>query len=562
MLDAMKWRQILGIALSVLLVTERSAGQLVPGVDPLLPEGGPVSSVESPERAERAEQGEFLGKGIGRVVLERPGIAGVAAEHGALALGPGVDLPSPATLAAKIAPYLEDGLWLAELESIADEILIHYDAEGYPVMLLDVPEQDFSDGAVHIVVEEGRYGNVGVLPPKYGRRDVLSTGMRLRGGEVIRRGELDRQLAWLGRTAFRTPRLLVSPGDLPATADVVIVLEEKRPWRVMLGYDDGGTRVLGEDRLVAAVTGMTPGEHVLAWQAVMGTPARSLQAHSVAWEIPWHQAGQATELTASLADVEVQSLTGGIVTRNQGSSWALGLKQKFWLPSVGRWQQRITSGVDLKSTDQFALFGSTAVAPGTVRLLQATFGYGLERTWKGGAASVDLGWVFSPGGLVDGNDDRDFRAYDPLAESGYQIARLDAGAWWELPADLRLQVRGAAQWSDTRLLPAEQFAIGGARSVRGADERGVFGDYGWSGSVELMSPLIQPWDGVGFRFLGFVDHGWVGLHRTGGTGASSATSTGLGLRLGWSETVDFRLDHGWRLDEGGGQSHFAIRWIY
>ena len=94
------------------------------------------------------------------------------------------------------------------------------------------------------------------------------------------------------------------------------------------------------------------------------------------------------------------------------------------------------------------------------------------------------------------------------------------------------------------------------------DERDLFGDYGWSGSLELMTPVVRAWDGLGLRGVGFLDHGWVGLNRAAGTGAASATSLGLGLRLGWRENLDFRLDHGWRLDEGGGQTHFAIRMMY
>lgn len=539
-----------------------ASGQLVPGVEPVLPEGGPVETLPSPERVEALEQGDFLGDGISKIILERAGVVGISREFDGLAVGVGVDLPSPATLARRIRPYLEGGLWMSELEAIADEILAHYDAEGFPVMLLDVPEQDFGSGVVRVLVEEGRYGRVGVLPPKYGRRQVLAAGMHLRGGEVIRRGALDRQLAWFGRTPFRTPRLLVSPGSEPGTADVLVQLVEQRPWRIMLGYDNGGARLLGEDRLVAAVSGMTPGEHVLGWQGVLGTPARTLQANSVAWEIPWHELGQTTELTAALAEVEVLGVAGGLTTRNEGTSWALGLRQRAWLPSLWNWQQRVTAGVEMKSTDQFVLFGSAAVAPGSVRMLQATLGYGLERAWDEGGARVDLAAVLSPGGLVSGNEDVDFQAYDPLAEAAYKVLRVDGVVWWDLPADFMVQVRGSGQWSDTRLLPAEQFAVGGARSVRGVDERDLFGDYGWSGSLELMTPVVRAWDGLGLRGVGFLDHGWVGLNRAAGTGAASATSLGLGLRLGWRENVDFRLDHGWRLDEGGGQTHFAIRMMY
>ena len=131
-----------------------ASGQLVPGVEPVLPEGGPVETLPSPERVEALEQGDFLGDGISKIILERAGVVGISREFDGLAVGVGVDLPSPATLARRIRPYLEGGLWMSELEAIADEILAHYDAEGFPVMLLDVPEQDFGSGVVRVLVEE------------------------------------------------------------------------------------------------------------------------------------------------------------------------------------------------------------------------------------------------------------------------------------------------------------------------------------------------------------------------------------------------------------------------
>ena len=50
-----------------------------------------------------------------------------------------------------------------------------------------------------------------------------------------------------------------------------------------------------------------------------------------------------------------------------------------------------------------------------------------------------------------------------------------------------LSARLDGQWSDEPLIPGEQFGIGGARSVRGYEEREASGDSGFFVSAELIS---------------------------------------------------------------------------
>jgi hemolysin activation/secretion protein len=52
-------------------------------------------------------------------------------------------------------------------------------------------------------------------------------------------------------------------------------------------------------------------------------------------------------------------------------------------------------------------------------------------------------------------------------------------------------VRGAAQLSADRLLPAEKLAVGGAHTVRGYRENLLVRDNGWVASVELRYPLLE-----------------------------------------------------------------------
>jgi hemolysin activation/secretion protein len=542
--------------LLALCLVANARGQSLPGVEPRVPQVPEVESLPAVRTA-----GESGGDGVrlvDRLVaitlvsplggIERPLAEGLRASE---------DLPVPAgkALAARLGARLGRPLDQGGLAALADEILVHYDRQGFPVVSLEVPEQDLSGGELRLRVEIGRFGEVGVSRPKHGDPGVVGRGLHLRSGEVVRRPEIDDQLAWYGRTAFRRPRLFVSPGLEPATADLLIAFEESRPWRVNLGYENSGPDLLGRDRFLLGVAGWTPGEHLLVWQSVVGMPASSLMANALRWEIPFHASHQVLQLDAAYAEVLSRYAVSGIPVESEGSSWSLAAQQRIPLPAWGGWRLQMSAGFELKGTDQFLLFGGGTASPGEVVFFHGKLGHELSRSWEDGSAAFDISLLLSPGGLGGSNRDSAFQAYDPAADSTYLIGRLGGEGWWSPAGDWQLRLRGSAQLADSRLLPAEQFAAGGYQTVRGAAERGFSADSGWQASVELHTPVIAPADGCAFRLLGFLDH--AALEPRGGS-SSSLSGAGLGLRLKVAERFDLRFDHGWRLDDSEQASHVGV----
>ncbi|MEP4079204.1 ShlB/FhaC/HecB family hemolysin secretion/activation protein [Haloferula sp.] len=499
-------------------------------------------------------------KKLGGIVLESWSDEAIADIAEGLSASQDLLVPSPETLSKKLEGWIGRPLTEGDLVALADVILIHYDVEGYPVVGLEVPDQDFRDGKLHLLAEIGRIGRVGVSRPKYGDVDSLRDGLWLRGGDLLRRRDLDEQLSWFGRSIFRNPRLFVSPGEEPATADILIAMEERKPWRVTMGYENSGPDVLGRDRFLFGAVGMTKSEQLIAWQSVFGAPVSSLQAHALHWEIPFHRLHQSLILDAGYAEVSSLGLSpngfgGFTLVDNDGTSWSLAAGQRFHFSAPSGWRQHLTAGMEVKGTDQFVLFGAVRVAPGEVRLVHAKVAYDLSKTWDDGGATLNASLIASPGGLINGNDDADFQAYDPQADSNYRIARVSGSGWWSPGGDWRLLARGSGQWADSRLLPAEQFAVGGAQTVRGASEREFFADNGWQASFEAYTPSWMPVDNCQMRFLGFFDCAWI---KNRGRSSRSLSSTGLGIRMNVTEHFNLRADHGWRLDDSENQSHVGF----
>ena len=531
-------------------------GQSLPGIDPRLPEAQATESLPAVRAsAEATSGGEILVKQLGKVVLVAPEggeeidlAAGLAATRDLL-------VPAPAKLAKRLSQWSGKPLDAGEMASLADEIHIHDDRDGFPVVALEARDQDLSQGVLRFTLAIGRFGEVGVSRPKYGDPAVLAKGMRLQAGELVRRGDIDEQMAWYGRTGFRHPRLFVSPGLEPATADLLIAFEESRPWRVNVGYENSGPDILGRDRFLIGAAGWTPGEQLIAWQAVIGAPASSLLANALRWEIPFHTSHQVLQIDAAYAEVSSRYRSGKVPVESDGSSWSLAAQQRIPLPAWGGWQQKLAAGFELKGTDQFLLFGGNSVAPGEVVFFHGRLSHELSRQWENGSASFESSLIASPGGVSGNNDDDAFHAYDPDADSNYLIGRLSGDGWWSPGRDWQLHLRGTAQIANSRLLPAEQFSVGGYQTVRGLAEREYSADSGLQTSLELQSPLITAGKVAAFRVLGFFDYAALDM-RDGPS--SSLSSTGLGLRMKVADSVDVRFDHGWRIDFAEHACHAGV----
>lgn len=548
--------------MALLLASTALGEEAIPGIGAELPKaqpsvGLPAVSATAPSGPDR---GIVFAERFSGVRLESWDGAGrfeEVSDH--LVVETDLLVPASGALSRRLEEHLGAALDEMALLQVIDLVLIHYDRHGYPVVGVDAPQQDFEGGTLTLYVEVGRIGRVGVTRPRYGRDGLIRRGLFLREGEVLTRDDLDRQLDWFGRTGFRRSRLFVSPGDEPATADILIGLEESRPWRVSLGYENSGPDVAGRERILLGAAGMTPSEHVIAWQTVLGIPVSSLHAHSLSWEIPLHRWQQAIRIDAAYAEIENRTPAAIGILNNEGTSWSVSMVHRAILPRIGRWRQQLVAGIEAKGTDQFVLFGAGGFAPGEVRMFHAKASYRLERRWDDAGLSIGASLIGSPGGVLPGNDDPDFQAYDPRAGSEYVVGRLNGQGWWSPGRDWRLGVRGAAQWADSRLLPSEQFAAGGYRSVRGVGERAFIADQGWQASFEVVSPEWRAGNWMRLRGIAFFDHAWL-KNRDGAS--TSVSGSGIGCRVRLNEYVDIRADHGWWLDGSGSRTHFGVTMRY
>ncbi len=115
-----------------------------------------------------------------------------------------------------------------------------------------------------------------------------------------------------------------------------------------------------------------------------------------------------------------------------------------------------------------------------------------------------------------------------------------------LAPDTLLVLRSDLQFADRKLVPLEQFGVGGLQSVRGYRQDSLLTDNGIFASAEVRVPVFRAKkiDGV-LQVVPFVDFG-VGWNKSDSDSSDTNTLIGVGMGLQWRMGNNFnaRIDYG------------------
>lgn len=104
----------------------------------------------------------------------------------------------------------------------------------------------------------------------------------------------------------------------------------------------------------------------------------------------------------------------------------------------------------------------------------------------------------------------------------------------------QILTRVTTQFTDDPLLPLEQFAAGGANSVRGYRENQLVGDNGTFASFEYRFPLLKPSHDGYLQFVTFVDYGRISNKDRNTPRPNEIYSVGAGIR--WAHKAGVELE--------------------
>jgi len=459
-------------------------------------------------------------------------------------------VPQKRKLEGRLEEYIGSCINQSLLNNIRCTISEYYDSCGYPFVKVVVPSnQDITDGELKVLVSLNRVNSIKCEGSKYFSDKHLERQFKVRKDDLVEINQMANELEWINQNPFRSTTLTLLPADEFGRTDLVLKTCDKFPVKVYTGYENTGNQVGGSSRFLA---GMNLGNvfgrgHQWNNLFISGAEISKFWLVSSSYIIPTCWKGK-FEFYGSYTRAKPDMDSG---FNMDGKGWQV----------AGRYRQYFNRhyefffGYEFKRTNNFLTFSDLLVFDQYFDISQ--FLIGLEINYKYRIGSTFLGIILygSPGDMTAFNKDSIFNQERGGAIANYIYGKLRLEQLFYLPHDFILFFNGAFQQSTSKLLPSEEFSIGGFYTVRGYEENEAIGDNGALLRTELRLPGIKSYykecnkPKHNLQFLGFVDFGYVYDADKNLVNKDTVflASIGPGLRYFFRENLQARFDYGFQL---------------
>lgn len=467
---------------------------------------------------------------------------------------------SDAQLAAVVEPWTGREIDSEALEAARQALTLRYVEDGYVTSGAVIPDQKLDDGIVELRIVEGHLSRVIVDPTRWWQPAYFEQRLMLGSDRPLRVQDLEERLQLLQQDVrIRRVNARLAPGDRRGEAVLRVRVEEAVPLLFGLGVANDKPPSVGglAGRLGLGFRNLTGwGDQLTGAVALTG----GLSDGEARYELPftkWDTSFQArfrrTESTILEKPFDVADIN------SETQTFGLGFVQPlFRTPSdevsvalLGEYRHNQTRIGDDGFGFEYTGAGPTnGISKISVLRIGAEW---IERTRRRVIALRSLASVGLPvlGATQNPGD---------IPDSQF-VSWLTQFQWAErLPElyDIELIGRADLQLASAPLMPLEQIAVGGLRTVRGYRENQLVRDQAVVASLELRLPLYRsPGTRHVLQLVPFVDigHGWS--HRRGDffnpvqlkPQTETLTSVGVGLRYRFLPHLLAELYWGSRLND-------------
>lgn len=466
-----------------------------------------------------------------------------------------------------VYPHMGEAKSIDDVEQARVALEKAYRDAGYPTVFVNIPEQKVEGGLVRLQVTEGGVERLRVVDSQYtSLEEIKSRVPELAEGKTPHFPTVQKQLASVNRGADRQVAPVLRPGKTPGKVEVDLKVKDQLPFHGGIELNNRYSANTTHSRLSGSLRydNLWQLDHSLGISFQV-TPEATDETRVIAATYVIPDDGDFWAAYGVISKSEV--VTSGVGDfRVLGDGTIVGLRYIHPLPGLTGYTHSLTAGIDYKD------FGETIVADagdGNTPISYVPFSLGYDGNYQGDTSStkVNLGLTFSIRGL--GNDEQEFADKRFLASPDFAALRVDLKHTRQLPAGWQVFAHFSGQATDDPLISNEQFAIGGADSVRGYLESNSMGDEGVAGSLELRTPSLAKYlpGQIGMLYaFAFYDAGHVRIRNPlpAQTASFTLESTGVGLQLknwrGFSGGVDYAhaLHDAGQIEEGDSRLHFRI----
>ncbi len=434
------------------------------------------------------------------------------------------------------------------IEEIRTTILNFYSKQQDILVTINIPDQDITDGNLHLIVIESKLGKIQVTGNKWFKCESLLENINLEEGSSIKSDSVIKDLFWLNKNPFRQAYAVYTPGENNRTTDIEIVIKDRLPCRIYTGIDNTGNDITGNNRIFAGLLANTYKDQLLAYQFTTGSTVRKFQSHTLKYTIPlpWRNL---IEFIAGYSYYDVNYEVDGIAGTFHSDGMSLQTSVRYDIPILIKQNlSTITAGFDFKRTNNNASFSELPVFGSYANLTQFMTGFDIGGNTKFFDWSFHIEGFYSPGRWVSDQTNARYQTIRAFAKNHYVYARSSSVIDFYLPKDFTLDLFLRWQISNRNLLPSETYGLGGYDTIRGYKERVYNGDDAILFNIDVQSPGINVKKGK-LKFLAFFDSGWAWKNLKASTERKSESlfSIGPGIRYYWTPYITARLDWGIQL---------------
>jgi hemolysin activation/secretion protein len=141
------------------------------------------------------------------------------------------------------------GLTIGQLQQVADRVTKYYKDKGFLLAQAFIPAQEVEDGKVTIEVLEGRLGNILAQGNEGYSAEILAEPFASLVDAPVTNAGIESAILTLRDYPGLTPTAIFQPGALVGTSDLVVSVQEEKPFNVSVQVDNNGSRFTGERRL-------------------------------------------------------------------------------------------------------------------------------------------------------------------------------------------------------------------------------------------------------------------------------------------------------------------------
>lgn len=442
--------------------------------------------------------------------------------------------------------YLDTELTFGGLKAVAETVTRIYRSKGYFLARAYLPVQEIRDGQVRIAVVEGRLGKVTVEGAEHYTERFILSHFRPEVRGVLNYNRFLHSLLVLNEYSGLRVRAVVRRGQDPQTADLVLKVEDKNPLSIGFDANNYGSRYVSRSRFgsYAAHSNIIRQGDRIKIRGMAGSPARTLGFAGVDYSLPVNRYGTKAVLSYNWSDFNVQR-EFRILDSAGGSQFGSVKLVHPWQRSR-RSSLDIFLGLDLKQSDNY-LLGDTSSTDDILLLKTGV---------SGSYTDFVRGRNFYLATLNFG-DNRSETAPSRIGSDGnFFSGQVEIGRFQDFLFGTYLYFNSSIQLSPDELPVPEQFAIGGAGTVRGYPQSEYLGDYGFAASLEWRVPppfiahhkapyLNRKWKDF-FQFVTFLDHGQIYTRQPqpGESKNEDISSAGFGIRFDLGNNFTAKVDVG------------------